>query len=69
MRILRDVCAKVVGIDADKAAASNPFVHDFRLITGLPWPVDDSSIDLCLVDNVLEHVSRPGPFIADAVVS
>jgi len=65
LRVLEGACARVVGIDSDTGAASNPFLDDFRLITGLPWPVDDASIDLCLVDNVLEHVPRPAPFFAE----
>jgi SAM-dependent methyltransferase len=65
LRTVRGKCAKVIGIDADEAATQNPFLDEFRLVTGLPWPVGDSSVGLCLVDNVLEHVARPDLFFAE----
>ena len=32
LRILKDKCKKVIGIDVDKAAKHNPFISEFRLI-------------------------------------
>lgn len=65
LRDLRGKCTAVVGIDLDPAAASNPCVDEFRVIRGERWPVDRESVDLCLMDNVLEHVSRPDEFFAE----
>ena len=56
LRELRGKCAHVVGIDVDPAAASDPLVDEFRLGDGPGWSVAHQSMDLCLVDNVLEHV-------------
>lgn len=65
LRVLRGKCAWVIGIDVDEAAAPNSSVDEFRFVDGLPWPVDNSSIDVCLVDNVLEHVALPDSFLAE----
>ena len=65
LRILRGKCKKVIGIDLDPGAGQNPFIDEFRLITGESWPVESESIDLCLADNVLEHVNEPDRFFAE----
>lgn len=64
-RVLRGTCATVIGIDRDPGAAVNPCVDEFRIIEAPRWPVDAQAIDLCLVDNVLEHVERPDAFLAE----
>lgn len=67
LRILRGRCRKVIGIDPDPAAAENRFVDEFRLLRlGHPWPVADASVDLAIVDFVLEHVADPPAFFAEA---
>ena len=65
LRILRGRCAKVIGIDHDGVAADNPCIDEFRPIVASRWPVDDESIDLCLADNVLEHIAQPDAFVAE----
>jgi SAM-dependent methyltransferase len=65
LRILRGRCARVVGIDVDPGAAENPFLDEFRLLTGDRWPVQDSSVDLCLCDWVAEHVRDPEAFFGE----
>jgi SAM-dependent methyltransferase len=59
LRILRGKVAKVIGIDVDRQAQSNPFVDEFRLIEGSSWPIEKGSIDLIVCDNVLEHIADP----------
>ena len=65
LRVLRGKCAKVVGLDTDPSAAANPFVDEFRLTRGPAWPVERSSIDVCLIDNVVEHLADPSAFFAE----
>ena len=65
LRALKGKVRHVLGIDVDKEAGSNPHVDEFRLIEGIPWPVEDGSIDLCLSDSVLEHVENPEVFFAE----
>ena len=65
LRILRGACATVIGIDRDSAAAGNPFIDEFRMIDAPRWPVDDGSVGMCLVDNVLEHVEDPDQFFRE----
>jgi SAM-dependent methyltransferase len=65
LRTLRGKCARVIGIDADTGAAANPFVDEFRLVRSRRWPVETESVDLCLADNVVEHVSDPDAFFAE----
>ncbi len=67
LRIMRGKCSRVLGIDVDPAAADNPFVDEFSLIEpGGRWPVETGSVDLAVADFVLEHVSDPGFFFAEA---
>jgi SAM-dependent methyltransferase len=65
LRILRGKCRTVVGIDVDAAAQHNPAVDEFRLIERSQWPVADESIDLCLCDQVIEHIADPEAFFAE----
>lgn len=59
LRILKGKVTKVIGIDVDKNAATNPFLDEFHLIDGEIWPVDSNSIDLLICDNVVEHIESP----------
>ncbi len=63
---LRGEGRRVIGIDVDPAAAANPLVDEFRLIEEpKSWPVESKSIDLAVVDYVLEHVERPREFFEE----
>jgi SAM-dependent methyltransferase len=62
LRILKGKVARVIGLDVDPAAQSNPFQDEFRLLKNSVWPVEDASIDLCLSDYVLEHIEHPESF-------
>jgi len=67
LRTFRGRCRHVIGIDLDPIAGDNPFLDEFRRMeTPQKWPIDDSSIDLLLSDCVLEHVSDPAAFFAEA---
>jgi|YelNatPaOPRAMG01_1025707.scaffolds.fasta_scaffold03485_7 SAM-dependent methyltransferase len=66
LRILRGKVAKVVGLDVDPTAEQNPFVDEFFLLKTERWPLQDDSIDLCLCDNVLEHLNAPEAFFSEA---
>lgn len=67
LRILRGRCRSVIGIDIDPAAADNPFLDEFKLISaaGSSWPVESASVDLCLADFVIEHIEDPDAFVAE----
>jgi SAM-dependent methyltransferase len=66
LRTMRGRCARVIGIDVDPRAASNPTLDEFRPIEGGRWPVDDAAVDLLLADFVLEHITDPSRFFAEA---
>lgn len=65
VRILKGKCACVIGLDVDPRAVGNPYIDEFRLIEEGDWPVDDESADICISDNVLEHVPDPDLFFAE----
>lgn len=67
LRVLRGKCREVIGIDVDRRAAGNPFLDVFRLIgPSGRWPLEDSAADLAVADFVLEHVTEPDMFFAEA---
>ena len=65
LRILRGKAQKVIGIDVDPQAAANPFIDEFHCIAGARWPVGSATADICLSDNVLEHVADPEQFFSE----
>ena len=68
LRMLKGKCARVIGLDVDEAAYQNPFLDEFHLIEGKVserWPVADSSIDVCVCDFVVEHLTNPRAFFAE----
>lgn len=64
LRLLRGKCRSVIGIDVDRGADVNPATDEFRVIEGPAWPVANASIDLCLCDHVVEHITDPELFFA-----
>ncbi len=68
-RSLRDFRApgrRVLGIDVDPVAASNPWLDEFRRIgPDFRWPVEDGSVDFAFSDYVLEHVEDPAAYFAE----
>jgi SAM-dependent methyltransferase len=66
LKILNDQCQTVIGIDVNPAAQDNPFVDEFHLIdANSRWPIPDSSVDLAVIDYVLEHVENPDLFLSE----
>lgn len=56
---------KIIGIDIDSNAESNPDLDDFKLIIDGHFPIKNNSIDLCISDFVLEHVENPTLFFSE----
>lgn len=65
LRIFKGRCEKVIGIDVDEAAKHNNWIDEFHLLRNDHWPLADRSVDICICDNVLEHVERPELFFAE----
>lgn len=65
LRNLKGKVAKVIGIDLDAGATTNPFLDEFRLIEGETWPLETDSVDLIICDDVLEHVPDPERFFRE----
>lgn len=65
LRILKGKVTKVIGLDADPSAESNPFIDEFCLIDGQTWPVESNSVNMIVSDNVLEHISEPDLLFAE----
>lgn len=66
LRILKGKCNKIIGIDIDDAARDNPFIDEFKLLQNTEWPVANETVDLCLCDNVIEHVHDVDKFFKEA---
>lgn len=65
--IIHGKVAKVIGADIDDAVLHNPFLDEAKVIAiGEPWPFPDNSFDLIVADWVLEHVTNPEEFAAEA---
>lgn len=62
---LRPNCKRVIGIDVQPPRTANPLIDEFRRIEDDRWPLDDRSVDLCVSQNVLEHVPRPDLFFSE----
>jgi SAM-dependent methyltransferase len=62
---LKGKCRKVIGIDVDDSARKNPGLDEFRIIDDTDWPVEDESVDLCVCQDVLEHIQEPEVFFSE----
>ncbi len=65
LRVLQGKAGKVIGIDVDQHAQTNPFIDEFHLIQSDSWPIESNSIDLIVCDNVLEHINNPEQFFTE----
>jgi len=65
LRIFKGKCKKIIGIDISKDGENNPFLDEFSLIEGAHWPLEDSSVDVCICDGVLEHIENPKLFFSE----
>lgn len=66
LRILKGKAGRVIGLDTSPAGAENPWLDEFHLLQSPRWPVEDSRADLCICDNVLEHLPEPQVFFSEA---
>lgn len=66
LRVLKGKVQRVIGLDPDPVAATNPFIDEFRSLTSDRWPLEDRSIDLIVADCVVEHVEDPAAFFSEA---
>lgn len=66
LRIFKGKVGQVIGLDANPSAKENPFLDVFFQLQGAHWPLDDGCADLCVCDNVLEHLPDPGAFFSEA---
>ena len=46
-------------LDANPAGLDNPFLDEFHRLEGTRWPLEDCTADICICDNVLEHLPQP----------
>lgn len=65
LRILKGKCRRVIGIDVDQKARENPYIDEFRQIESASWPIENGTADLCVSDNVLEHIQDPDNFFSE----
>ncbi|HDZ62048.1 MAG TPA: methyltransferase domain-containing protein [Nitrospirae bacterium] len=65
LQIFKGKVKKVIGVDVDKAAVSNPFIDEFHLTDNDSLPLDDATVDCCVCDYVLEHIEKPDHFFAE----
>lgn len=66
LRIFKGKCAETIGIDVDETVKDNPFLDEFRLMESSRWPLEDESVDVCMCDNVLEHIEDPELFFSES---
>jgi SAM-dependent methyltransferase len=66
MRIMRGKVRQVIGLDIDPASSVNPYIDQFHQLEGHDWPLADDSADLCICDNVLEHLEQPEKLFSEA---
>jgi SAM-dependent methyltransferase len=67
LKILKNKCRRVIGIDVDADAGTNPFVDEFQLIPlrTMEFPIASAIADLCVTDYVVEHVQHPAKFFSE----
>jgi SAM-dependent methyltransferase len=67
LRILRNKAKRVIGLDVDSAATTNPYIDEYLEMgpRGV-WPIADGSIDLVVCDSVIEHLDNPDDFFGEA---
>jgi SAM-dependent methyltransferase len=66
LRILRGKVERVIGLDVDPAGFENPFLDEFHRLESSRWPLENSSVDLIVCDQVLEHLPEPAQFFDEA---
>jgi ubiquinone/menaquinone biosynthesis C-methylase UbiE len=65
IRNFRGKVKKVVGIDVDNSAVSNPYIDEFRLIDSELLPTEHNEFDLIFCDWTIEHIEKPEKFFQE----
>ena len=66
LRNFKGKVKKVIGVDVDPNASTNPALDEFRLLEiDHPWPLENDSIDICICDYVMEHVANISFFFSE----
>jgi SAM-dependent methyltransferase len=66
LRILKGKVKRVIGLDVDLVGEQNPYLDEFHLLKDERWPLTDDSTDLCICDQVMEHLEDPDGFFSQA---
>ena len=67
IRNFKGAVKKVIGVDVDENAHSNPTIDEFHLINpNQKWPLENEIIDLIVCDFVVEHVEDVDLFFREA---
>ncbi len=67
LRDLRGDRRRVIGVDLDPEALTNPTIDEFRLMETQELPLPDELVDVCIADVVLEHVHDIDGFFSEVV--
>ena len=65
LRDLRGARRRVIGVDLDPDAATNPTIDEFVLMESETLPLPDELIDVCVADVVVEHVQDVDGFFSE----
>ena len=65
LRDLRGERRRVIGVDLDPEASTNPTIDEFRLMETQELPLPDALVDVCIADVVLEHVQDVDGFFSE----
>ena len=65
LRILRGKVKKVIGLDIDEQASTNPYIDEFMTLKSTKWDIADETVDMCVADNVIEHLREPEIFFSE----
>jgi SAM-dependent methyltransferase len=67
LRILKNKGKRVIGLDVDPAATTNPYIDEYLEIGPRgAWPIADGSVDVVVCDSVIEHLDDPNAFFGEA---
>jgi SAM-dependent methyltransferase len=61
----RGLAARVYGIDPNPRVTSNPYLDEAKIGTGEQLPYSDSTFDVVVSANVLEHLTEPEKVFAE----
>ena len=59
MMNFKGLCQKVVGVDPDGIVLTNANLDESHVCYGENLPFDDDFFDICISDNVWEHIEKP----------